>query len=315
LTQVFGSALIDEDTCYSESIAPFILCDHLTNETSGVPGSGKTSLIHALAGELSLDIYVVSLSAKGMNDTMLMNLMGRIPQRYVLVQKLRTFHCSHSFSRCILLLEDLDAAFTRSTTRDAKSTGIPASSKKSSSSSSSNNSENDGNSLSLSGLLNALGKPTLPQNDLKLLTETSNQMALPQVKDGMTIPFVIRTINNSISSSLLFATTNHIDRLDEALRRPGRMDVWINFKYATKWQAEGIFKCFFPSLEDAAAAAEIERLAEERGETVAPKRKAYTTIPRLAASELAILAKQFADAIPENELSVSVCPNTVFSLT
>jgi hypothetical protein len=27
--------------------------------------SGKTSLIHSLAGELGLDIYVVSLSAKG----------------------------------------------------------------------------------------------------------------------------------------------------------------------------------------------------------------------------------------------------------
>ena len=31
----------------------------------GVPGSGKTSLIHALAGELGLDIYALSLSAKG----------------------------------------------------------------------------------------------------------------------------------------------------------------------------------------------------------------------------------------------------------
>jgi chaperone BCS1 len=31
----------------------------------GVPGSGKTSLIHALAGELGLDIYVCSLSMKG----------------------------------------------------------------------------------------------------------------------------------------------------------------------------------------------------------------------------------------------------------
>ena len=27
--------------------------------------SGKTSLIHSLAGELGLDIYIVSLSAKG----------------------------------------------------------------------------------------------------------------------------------------------------------------------------------------------------------------------------------------------------------
>lgn len=34
----------------------------------GVPGSGKTSLIHALAGELGLDIYVASLSMKGYVD-------------------------------------------------------------------------------------------------------------------------------------------------------------------------------------------------------------------------------------------------------
>ncbi|CCA70759.1 related to BCS1 protein precursor [Serendipita indica DSM 11827] len=214
----------------------------------GVPGSGKTSLIHALAGELGLDIYVVSLSAKGMNDTMLMNLMGRIPQR------------------CILLLEDLDAAFTRSVTRDATSTGVPMSSK---STSSTNTTESDGNSLSLSGLLNAL--------------------------DGVA----------ASEGRLLFATTNHIDRLDEALRRPGRMDVWINFKYATKWQAEGIFKCFFPSREaTAAAAAEDLKNAEAQGKEP-PKRKVYTTIPLLSADELVVLAKQFAEAIPENELSVA----------
>lgn len=57
----------------------------------GVPGSGKTSLIHALAGELMLDIYVVSLSASWINDATLTSLMGRVP------------------ARCILLLEDLDA--------------------------------------------------------------------------------------------------------------------------------------------------------------------------------------------------------------
>ncbi|PVF93918.1 P-loop containing nucleoside triphosphate hydrolase protein [Serendipita vermifera] len=202
----------------------------------GVPGSGKTSLIHALAGELGLDIYVVSLSAKGMNDTMLMNLMGRIPQR----------------------------SFTRSVTRDSTSTGVPLT--KSTSSSSSNSTETDGNSnsLSLSGLLNAL--------------------------DGVA----------ASEGRLLFATTNHIDRLDEALRRPGRMDVWINFKYATKWQAEGIFKCFFPSLEDAAAKAEGAAASKP-----ASKRAGYSSIPLLSAVELTDLAKQFADAIPENELSVA----------
>jgi chaperone BCS1 len=120
----------------------------------GVPGSGKSSLIHALAGELMLDIYVVSLSSSWINDSTLTTLMGRVP------------------SRCIVLLEDLDAAFTRSVTRakdkekdkdkkksDSKSDNEEESTSNSSSRSRRNrNKENlsDVNTLTLSGLLNAL---------------------------------------------------------------------------------------------------------------------------------------------------------------
>ncbi|OBZ73947.1 putative mitochondrial chaperone BCS1-B [Grifola frondosa] len=202
----------------------------------GVPGSGKTSLIHSLAGELGLDIYVVSLSSKGMSDNTLTTLMGNVP------------------SRCILLLEDLDAAFTRGVSRDETSTGAPTTSSSSSSTSSTKNKDenNDGSTLSLSGLLNSL--------------------------DGVA----------AAEGRLLFATTNHIERLDPALSRPGRMDVWVNFKHATKWQAEGIFKCFFP-----------DNLA-------VPKRKrAAHAIPLLSEEEISQLAKRFADAIPEDELSVA----------
>jgi hypothetical protein len=49
-----------------------------------------------------------------------------------------------------LLLEDLDAAFTRSVTRDATSTGTPTVAKDK------DTTESDGSTLSLSGLLNAL---------------------------------------------------------------------------------------------------------------------------------------------------------------
>jgi mitochondrial chaperone BCS1 len=58
--------------------------------------------------------------------------------------------------RCILLLEDLDAAFTRSVSRDASSTGAPKESTASSGKDSDNNNNNDGSTLSLSGLLNSL---------------------------------------------------------------------------------------------------------------------------------------------------------------
>ncbi|KAI0258653.1 P-loop containing nucleoside triphosphate hydrolase protein [Gloeopeniophorella convolvens] len=218
----------------------------------GVPGSGKTSLIHSLAGELGLDIYVVSLSSKGMSDNTLTTLMGNVP------------------SRCILLLEDLDAAFTRSVSRDSSSTGAPTAPTKAAAEA------NDGSTLSLSGLLNSL--------------------------DGVA----------AAEGRLLFATTNHIERLDPALSRPGRMDVWVNFTNATKWQAEGIFKCFFPSRPSAVSAAASSSTDSASSSDASQKnlpgskRKASAhAVPVLEEAEIAELAKRFADAIPEDEMSVA----------
>lgn len=109
--------------------------------------------------------------------------------------------------------------------------------------------------------------------------------------------------------SLLFATTNHIERLDPALSRPGRMDVWINFTHATKWQAEGLFKCFFPSRPPP----EVLESTEDGGQEDAsqrnlpvPKRKRTQIVPLLSEEEISELAKQFAEHIPEEELSVSL---------
>ncbi|KAJ3934134.1 MAG: P-loop containing nucleoside triphosphate hydrolase protein [Lentinula lateritia] len=223
----------------------------------GVPGSGKTSLIHSLAGELGLDIYVVSLSSKGMSDNTLTTLMGNVP------------------SRCILLLEDLDAAFTRSVSRDSTSTGTP----KEATASTGATETTDGSTLSLSGLLNSL--------------------------DGVA----------AAEGRLLFATTNHIERLDPALSRPGRMDVWVNFTHATKWQAEGIFKCFFPSQpanpvasnSSASSSSSSVATVTDASQTNLPiaRRKSAHSIPLLTEEEICTLAKTFADAIPEDELSVA----------
>ncbi|KAJ8488643.1 hypothetical protein ONZ51_g3441 [Trametes cubensis] len=192
-------------TAFSVSPPELVLTGYLLY---GVPGSGKSSLIHAIAGELMLDIYVVSLSSSWINDSTLTTLMGRVP------------------ARCIVLLEDLDAAFTRSTSRDGNATGNPegkteekTTEQPTTTTSSSRRTRkteqlSDVNTLSLSGLLNAL--------------------------DGVA----------ASEGRLLFATTNHLERLDPALSRPGRMDVWIEFKNASKWQAELLFRNFFPSTDE-----------------------------------------------------------------
>lgn len=98
-----------------------------------------------------LDIYTLSLSSSWISDSTLTTLMGRVP------------------ARCIVLLEDLDAAFTRSVTRDKSSNGTPDSSnsgeevtvpEQPSTSSGRHRRHKDHisdvNTLSLSGLLNAL---------------------------------------------------------------------------------------------------------------------------------------------------------------
>lgn len=96
------------------------------------------------------------------------------------------------------------------------------------------------------------------------------------------------------------------------------MDVWVNFKHASKWQAEGIFKCFFPARPSPSNAAttssasspstsakpgdetpSVEGLAESK------RNKAGRSVPLLSEEEISDLAKRFADAIPEDELSVS----------
>jgi chaperone BCS1 len=87
------------------------------------------------------------------------------------------------------------------------------------------------------------------------------------------------------------------------------MDVWINFTHATKWQAEGLFKCFFPSRPSPEETAEP---TEEGGQEDTsqrnlplPKRKRVQIAPLFSEEEISELAKKFADHIPEDELSVS----------
>jgi chaperone BCS1 len=50
----------------------------------------------------------------------------------------------------------------------------------------------------------------------------------------------------SQEGQILFMTTNHKERLDPALLRPGRADVHVRLDHASEKQIKGLFNRFFP---------------------------------------------------------------------
>ncbi|KAK7062556.1 hypothetical protein VNI00_000044 [Paramarasmius palmivorus] len=234
----------------------------------GAPGSGKTSLIHSMAGELGLDIYVITLSRAGLDDTALNELINQLPQR------------------CVALMEDIDAAFTHGLSRDVpptdqnpagQQTSIPGGPQ----------APPTTNKLSLSGLLNAL--------------------------DGV----------GAQEGRILFATTNKYSSLDPALCRPGRMDLHIEFRNASKYQAEKLFARFYKPDEDLKKESEDDGSSDKSSDSgyessegkansekaeLIPQVKQEThrsRAPNLSNEELKELAAQFAGDLPEREFSMA----------
>lgn len=140
---------------------------------------------------------------------------------------------------------------------------------------------------------------------------------------------------------ILFATTNKYSSLDPALCRPGRMDIHIQFKLASRYQARELYRCFYlPDSE--VKAADAKKLIEEKEATVdsgyssADEKASSSTTqddlsetssrvddplapepvifsghshrrraPALTPAQVAALAAQFAEAIPEREFSMA----------
>ncbi|KAF9466132.1 P-loop containing nucleoside triphosphate hydrolase protein [Collybia nuda] len=250
----------------------------------GAPGSGKTSIIHSLAGELGLDVYIISLSRTGLDDTSLSELTSELPEK------------------CIALMEDIDAAFTQSLNRDttegSSSDTEPPNDSPVTPGKGSSQPPRSGSRVSLSGLLNAL--------------------------DGV----------GAQEGRILFATTNKYKSLDPALCRPGRMDIHVEFKLASHYQARELYRCFYLPVEDLDAENIEEKGNSDSGyassvdtdtddaeipNTVETVKTIVTTTeavtftgrshrdrgPKLSRSQVTKLANQFAENIPERTFSMA----------
>ncbi|EAU38122.1 predicted protein [Aspergillus terreus NIH2624] len=208
---------------------------------SGPPGMGKTSLASALAGFFGLNIYVLSLLNSRITDAHLMQGMSKLP------------------SHCIVLLEDVDAAgLGRRNLEDSSSPAEPSPRTPSpmaplptaphstgsvglrsisavpmlGTRNSPKNAQEPADSISLSGLLNAI--------------------------DGVSSP----------EGRILIMTTNSPETLDPALIRPGRVDMHVDFELPSRDQMHALFVSMYSDVatdgsEPDEAGTSLDAMAEQ----------------------------------------------------
>lgn len=192
--------------------------------------------------------------------------------------------------RCVVLLEDIDTAgLTHTREEDGTlsnsdgSDGAQVSPQKglrgNEKGNSSNNSNNNAFRLSLSGLLNIL--------------------------DGVA----------SQEGRVLIMTTNHIDKLDKALIRPGRVDMIVKFGKADASMIESIFRAIFAPLEadtppartksttTTASIVAVTDVAKGDPNEILESMAAEKSRREAATARVEKLATEFASKIPAHEFS------------
>jgi chaperone BCS1 len=87
---------------------------------------------------------------------------------------------------------------------------------------------------------------------------------------SVTLSGLLNVLDGVASSEerLLFMTTNHMNRLDPALIRPGRVDSVERIGDCTPHQAEGMYRKFFPGPQNEEAAGVFGKRLSELGEGV-----------------------------------------------
>lgn len=179
--------------------------------------------------------------------------------------------------RCVVLLEDIDTAGLTHTREEDKPQDTnntddqaPKQGLRGTDKGNASNNNNNAFRLSLSGLLNIL--------------------------DGVA----------SQEGRVLIMTTNHLEKLDKALIRPGRVDMTVTFGLADTGMTAAIFRAIFAPLEadnpSKSSTDKVEDVALE-AERLA-KRLAHEKLQRdEAILKVDELASHFAEKIPANEFS------------
>lgn len=200
----------------------------------GPPGTGKTSLSFALAGIFGLEIYAISLQEPNLSEGDLMQLFNGLPRR------------------CIVLLEDVDAAgLVRDGNEDGKKGRKKGKKDGEKKQGGDKNAQKKGEDKSEE-------KPKKEEEyTLKDLAKELKSISAPakgsrgdrggqssrEPGTGISLSGLLNAIDGVATHEgrCLIMTTNHPEKLDPALIRPGRVDRKVAFRLAMADQISELF--------------------------------------------------------------------------
>lgn len=176
---------------------------------AGPPGTGKSSLAWAVAGVFGLEIYCISLVEPTLTEEDLGILFANLPRR------------------CVVLLEDIDSAgLVRR--QDSEADGAAKEENES-------KAEVEKTGAAIGAEIAKAIKSASTNNKSKNSTNTNNE--------GISLSGLLNAIDGVASHEgrVLVMTTNFPEKLDDALIRPGRIDMRIDFTLATRHQISELF--------------------------------------------------------------------------
>lgn len=285
----------------------------------GPPGTGKTSFSFALAGVFGINIYVISLQDVNVTEEDLAILFTRLPRR------------------CIVLLEDIDTAGLRRGP-DAEVGEDKDKEKEKGKDGDAENKDNQVDTVEKSDETKAEKKAKKKEKKKKKAVESDSDSSSSddssddeksskkknrkktrsRRKDGRSRHGVVAVETISLSGLLnaidgvashegrvLIMTTNKPESLDEALIRPGRVDMQVGFMNASSTQASELFHRMYEASRQKAKTMSITASLlkfkdhDDEKQTLLNKNE----ILDVTAEELREIAQEFGKLIPQDTFS------------